>query len=101
MSKFCPDNYQPRQSDIDWAIKEFRVTKEEVLRQLEIMRDHEFRRSYTDWNRVFRNWLRKCQEIQTFKRERQFRTVETISEDERKADAARAWADMNRLRGVK
>lgn len=96
MSRFCPDKFTPKTADIDWAIKTFKVDKEEVLRQLELMRDHEFRRSYTDWNRVFRNWLRKADEINTFKRAYVPRTVEQVSEAERIADAQKAWAQMKK-----
>ncbi len=96
MTRFCPDKFEPKAKDIEWAMTEFKVTKSEVLRQLVLMRDHEFRRPYTDWHRVFRNWLRKCEEIETFKRERIRRVVAVLSEEERKTDAQAAWATMHK-----
>jgi hypothetical protein len=85
-SRFVPDNFSPRQVDIDWAIQEYNITAEEVRRQFGLMYDHEFKRSYSDWNRVFRNWMRKADEIQTLKREHKYRTVEPLLPKQKEAD---------------
>jgi len=97
MPKFCPDEFYPKAKDIQWAIKTFKVTKEEVERQLELLMDHEFRRTYTDWNRVFRNWMRKAEEIGTLRKERQYRSVQELSEEERAIEAKKAEENLQRL----
>ena len=96
MTKFCPDNFKPRPNDVEWAKTEFKVSEKEVKRQLELLRDHEFRRNYTDWNRVFRNWMRKAEDMQAFKRERKHKTIEILSEEEKTTDAQKAWAQMKK-----
>ena len=99
MGKFVPESFKLRDQDVEWAIKEFRIEKKEVLRQLELMRDHEFRRSYTDWNRVFRNWMRKAEVIESLQRGR--RKPDEYTEEQRQVDARKAWAELNRLKAVK
>ena len=96
MNRFCPDKFKPKQTDIEWAKKEFNVSEKEVNRQLALMRDHEFRRNYSDWNRVFRNWLRKAEDMQSFKREHKHRTIEQLSDEDRKTDAQKAWEQMKK-----
>lgn len=96
MGKFVPQDWVPKEKDIQWGIETFNVEKKEVLRQLELMRDHEFRRSYTDWNRVFRNWLRKCEELETFRRQHR-RQPEQVTEDMLQEDRKRWEEDMRRL----
>jgi len=85
-SYFCPSAFTPDKDLTAWAIKTFRVTEKEVMRQLELMKDHEFRRPYSCWERVFRNWLRKCDQIGTFQRERQYKQPERLSDAEREQD---------------
>jgi hypothetical protein len=102
MPKFVPDNFTPRSSDIRWAIKEFDIDSKEVTRQFELMRDHEFRRSYTDWNRVFRNWMRKAQEIGTLKREHKYTTTQhELTDEERQQDIEKFKEQMKRFKAVK
>jgi len=98
--KFVPSGFSPRDVDIEWAMQEFNINKDEVERQFILMSDHEFRRSYTDWNRVFRNWMRKAEEIGSLKREFKHRKVEPLSDDQRDADIIAFDRDMKRL-GVK
>ena len=94
--RFCPDNFKPKEKDILWAMKEFRVDRKEVLRQFDILRDHEFRRSYSDWNRVFRNWMRKCEEIESFRRERKV-VQDVYTEEQRQVDAKKAEENLAKL----
>jgi len=98
MSRFVPDNFSPRQVDIDWAIQEYNITAEEVRRQFGLMYDHEFKRSYSDFNRVFRNWIRKADEIGSLKRERQYRTVEPLLPEQREYDKLKAITQMDKYR---
>jgi hypothetical protein len=99
-SYFVPEKYQPSEVVRNWAMDEFNIDEKEVGRQLMLMRDHEFRRPYSDWDRVFRNWIRKADEIQSLKRERKPRQPDILSETDRKAEHEKWLADMKRL-GVK
>jgi len=65
---------------------EFNIDAKEARRQADLMVDHEFLRSYTDWQRVYRNWMRKADEIQTLRRERKPREPEVITDDMRAED---------------
>src|SRR6056300_1284681 len=100
--RFIPNNFKLRDQDREWAKKTFKITDEEVDRQLELLTDHEFRRSYTDWNRVFRNWIRKSDELQQLKRDRVYNSTVQVLTDEERAAYQRKWEeDMKRLRVVK
>ena len=99
-TRFVPNNFKPRQKDIDWAMSEFNISRKEVDRQLELMIDHEFRRSYTDWNRVYRNWFRSAERFEQLRRERKAYKAEEYTEEDRKADAAKSWAVLNKLKGI-
>jgi hypothetical protein len=101
MPRFVPEEFYPKQKDIDWAIESFKIEKKEVERQLELMIDHEFKRSYTDWNRVFRNWMRKADEIGTLKRPMKRREApRELTQEEREAEARRAEENMKRLQSM-
>jgi len=97
--KFVPDTWKPREADIEWAKKTFKITGEEVARQLEEFRDHEFRRDYTDFNRCFRNWFRTADKFELLKRERVY-VAPVYSEAETEADRTKAWARLNQLKGM-
>ena len=73
MSKFVPDKFKPRPEDIEWAMEKFNISKAEVNKQLEEFIDHEFKLSYTDWNRCFRNWFRTAEKHSLLTRERKQR----------------------------
>ena len=101
-SYFVPDNYMPDAKLIEWAKKTFRIEPQEVLRQLELMKDHEFRRPYSCWNRVFRNWFRKAEEIESLRRTRQYRPYqeeEITPEERRKQKKQEDWLNQ-KLRAV-
>ena len=100
MTRFVPNNFKPLEKDILWAMNEFNISREEVDRQLELMIDHEFRRSYTDWNRVYRNWFRSAERFEQLRRERKAYKAEEYTEEDRKADAAKSWAVLNKLKGI-
>ena len=100
LMKFVPEKWSVREQDIKWAMQEFNITKEEVGRQVTIMRDHEFKRSYTDWNRVFRNWMRKAEDINTLHRDR-YSQPDQITAEEREQDNIKAWAELNRLKAMR
>ncbi len=98
--KFVPNNFTPRQSDIEWACKEFNVSEKEVMRQFELMKDHEFRRHYTDWNKVLRNWMRTAEKLDGFVRERTWHP-EIVTDEEREEDARKSITEMEAYRRTK
>ena len=98
MSKFVPESFTAREKDILWAMAEFKITRKEVLRQITLMRDHEFMRSYTCWNRVLRNWMRKAEDIKTLRREHQYTQPEGLSDEQRAIDARRGDENLSRLK---
>ena len=96
---FVPDAFEPDDKLIEWAKKTFSITEGEIERQLELCKDHEFRRPYSCWTRVFRNWLRKCEELGTFKRERKLRQPEELSKEDRQADLLK-WREDMKAKGI-
>lgn len=86
MPRFAPDNFKPRESDIEWAMKKFKITRDEVDNQLEEFIDHEFKRSYTDWNRAFRNWFRTADKYSLLTRERVYKQPDELLPEQRKSD---------------
>ncbi len=81
MSKFAPNDFRPSIPNLNWAMKEFNITADEARRQGEVMVDYEFHRHYTDWQRVYRNWMRKADEIQALIRERHLRQPEVVTKE--------------------
>ena len=98
MSKVPPDDFRPSIPNLNWAMKEFNITADEARRQAEMMVDHEFLRHYTDWQRVFRNWMRKAEEIQTLRREHKPRQPEVVTDDMRKEDQRKFDAQIERFK---
>ena len=86
MSKFVPNNFKPRDSDIEWAMKKFNISRDEVDKQLEEFIDHEFKRSYTDFNRCFRNWFRTADKYSLLTRDHKYSTIEPLSDEQKTAD---------------
>ena len=86
MSKLPPNDFRPSIPNLNWAMKEFNITADEARRQGELMVDHEFLRSYTDWQRVWRNWMRKAEKIQSLRRERKAWKPEVVTNEMRIED---------------
>lgn len=97
---FVPDSWEPDNKLIMWASKTFDLKTMEIFRQVDLMRDHEFRRPYSCWDRVFRNWMRKAEELGTFRRERKLRQPEELSEQDRQQDLLKFKEQMEKY-GVK
>ena len=63
-NRFVPDTWSPNSRSMDFCAEKG-LDKKQIAQELEKMRDHEFRRPYSDWDRVFRNWIRKAIELGT------------------------------------
>ena len=99
---FLPEDYEPGSKTLDLA-RSLGLTDKQVSDQLDKCKDHQYKRPMMDPDRCFRNWLRNAIKFGDVVPSVQYnqRRPEEISEEQRKADAAKAWAEMNRLRGVK
>ena len=96
--KFVPDNWKPREEDIALVMERHNITRQEADRQLEELRDYEFKRDYTDFNRVYRNWFRTADKYKLLNREHKPRIVEEVTEEDLVEDR-RKWAeDMKRFK---
>jgi len=100
MSKFFPNNFKPTDVNVQWAIDKFRLSKAEVEDQLEQMMDHEFKRSYTNWSMVYRNWFRTADRHNLLKREYVYRTPDVQSQEEKEVSDEKAKANLDRLMGM-
>ena len=101
MSKVPPKGFKPRESDIEWAMKKFNISREEADNQTEEFVDHEFKRHYTHWNKAFRNWFRTAEKYNLLKREYKHRQPEQLSTEEKKRDNIKAIATMDEYRRKK
>ena len=97
--RFVPSTWEPSDKLMTWATETYRVTGGEVLRQVELMRDHEFRRPYSCWDRVFRNWCRKAEELNTWRRART-RVRQAPLTDNDRAEDQRKFEEQMRKYGV-
>lgn len=60
-SKFVPDDFELSDELYEWTKK--KAPYMPIGLEFERFHDYEFRRPYTDWPRVWRNWVRKWNEI--------------------------------------
>lgn len=60
-SRRCPNAWMPSETDVAMAKREG-FTPGEIDRELAKIRDYEFRDGHSDWDAVFRNWIRKAAE---------------------------------------
>ena len=100
MSKFAPDNFKPSEKNILWAMDKYKISRDEVQNQVEQLLDHEFKRSYTEWQRVFRNWIRTADKHGLLTKEHVYKTVETVSPEQKAEDDRKANENLARLMRV-
>lgn len=99
MSWFCPEEFEPDTKSMTFA-RSKGLTDHQIQEQVEAMKDYEFRRRRTEWQRVFRNWIRQGISWGNIVPVRRRRMPQEVSEEQRKADEAKAWAELNRLKAV-
>ena len=108
MPKFAPENFKPTEANQEWAKTKFGISSEEVSNQTEQFIDYEFKRSYTDWQRCWRNWIRKADQLGMLKRDRA-QPVDMLAAlhkaadgDEQRQEDLKKWReDMRRFKVVK
>jgi hypothetical protein len=78
------------------------LSDKQIAEELEKCRDHQYKRLMIDPDACFRNWLRNAIKFGDVvpATVREYRKPEELSDDQRKADAAKAWRDLNRLKGA-
>lgn len=55
-----------------------------------------------NWEATWRNWMRRCPEMGgCMKSFTQRRQPDEYTEEQRQADAAKAWQELNRLKAIK
>ena len=97
MGWFVPDSFTLSEKSIDFAMK-YGLSKEMIADQLEAMQDCEFKQNYRDWDRVFRNWIRRGIKWGNITPPSKPRTVETVTDEQYKSDADKAVAQMDKYR---
>ena len=55
-TRLVPDTFELTDELIAWTRD--KAPNLSVIEEIEIFKDHEFKRPYTDWSRVWRNWVR-------------------------------------------
>lgn len=102
MKRFVPDSWKLtdrlRQYALDKGLSDNQINDQE-----EGFRLHQFKQPILDFDRAWMRWIRSAIEwgkvVPTTKVE--YHSPQEITEDEKKRDEAKAWAELNRLRGVK
>ena len=96
---FVPDSFVLTEDLKDFARKQG-LTDNQIEEQEEKWRDHQYKRAMRDPVRCWRNWVRNSIKFGdvTPTVQHQRRGPVELTEEERKADAAKSWAEMNRLR---
>ena len=100
--RFIPEDWQLSDKLRDWTHSKG-ISDSQIEDMLEDFKNHQFKRVMYRPDACWMNWVKNSirwgQVVPTVQRE--LRRPDEISEEQRKADAAKAWAEMNRLRGVK
>lgn len=60
-SHFVPESFVLTDNLKQWARE--KAPWLDIEEQEELWRDYEYKRTYSDWNRVWRNWIRKAIEF--------------------------------------
>ena len=100
MGWFCPEDFELSEKSRQFA-KGKGMTDEQISDALEAMRDWEFQKRRTDWDRVFRNWIRKGIEWGQITPVRKPRRPEEITEEQRQEDIRKWKEEMKRFGVVK
>ena len=95
--RFFPQNFKPTDVNIKWAMDKFNISREEADNQLDEMIDHEFKRSYADWQRVYRNWFRTAEKHNLLKRDYVYRTPDVQSPEQKEISDQKGKENLDRL----
>ena len=97
MGWFCPEDFTLSDKSVDFA-KKHGLNDQTIEDQFEAMQDQEFNRNYSDWDRVFRNWIRRGIKWGHIVSPWEPRVVEEVTDDQRQADNDKAVAQMDAYR---
>ncbi len=99
---FVPDDWEMSDELRQWTHTKG-LTDKVIEEEIESFKDHQYKRPMMCADRCWRNWVKngiKWANI-TPSVKKEYRGIEELSEEQKKADAARAWNEVNRLKGVK
>ena len=99
---FVPEDWVMSDKLLAWT-KEMGLTDDTIERELESFKDHQYRRPMMRADACWRNWVKngiKWGSIVPVQ-EKQYRTVEELSDEQRRKDRELAEANFKRLRAVK
>ena len=104
MSKwyFVPDSWEMSDSLRKWT-KDKGLTDLTIEEEMESFRDHQYKKPMMRPDACWRNWVKngiKWSTIVPVVVNKEYNRPIELTDDQKAADAAKAWADMNRLRGV-
>ncbi len=99
---FVPDDFVLTDELRDFA-RNLGLTDGQIDEQEDKWRDHQYKSPRKCAVRCWRNWIRNAIKFGDAvpAQNHTLRTPETLSDEQRAADVAAAWRDMNKLRGVK
>lgn len=99
---FVPDSFVLTEELKDFA-RNLGLTDGQIDEQEDKWRDYQYKRAMRCPVRCWRNWVRNAIKFGDVTPTRAYkpRQVQELTDAERKADAAKAWAELNRLKGVK
>jgi hypothetical protein len=100
-SRFVPNSWQLNDRLRDYA-KSKGLCDSQIDDQEEAFRLCQFPKQILCWDRAWQRWIRNAIEWGKVVPTRQpnYRKPVEVSEEQRKADAAKAWTEMNRLKAV-
>ena len=85
-----PEDFEPREKDIQWALQKFNTTVESLKKQTSLFENHQFRDHRIDWNRTWRNWIARSETYGQLAKARVYYKEEVISEEQKKLEAEKA-----------
>ena len=100
-SHFVPNDFIVTDHLKSWAKTTFNISDKEVDRQVIQWRLHEYKRAYSDWAKACQRWFYQADKYGELRRDYKLRTVEELTAEEQKRDAASAIAQMDQYRSKK
>ena len=97
MPKFAPEKFRPSEKNILWAMETFNISRKEVENQVGQLLDYEFKRNYTEWQRVFRNWMRTADKHSLLTKERVYYKPDVLTPEEKAISDEKGQENLDKL----
>lgn len=82
-SHVAPADFEPDETQVQWAMETFDIPAKEVARQTELWKEHEYKRAYSHWNLAWKRWFRQAEQWQKFERPVKYHRPAELTEAER------------------